>query len=67
MNCEGCKISGKGQNAALESAYVAAKKYAQEKETSIAVYKEGFEYHIEEARSAIARGVPIIHIFSQYN
>jgi hypothetical protein len=66
MSCEGCHLSGKGQDAALTAAIDNARNYAKQNQTSVAVYKEGNDYHFIDAQQAIQQGYPIIQILSKY-
>lgn len=67
MGCEGCHISQKGQDEELLTMRSKAKKYASEKNISVAICKEGYDYFIYEAGAAIEQGFVIVEILSQYN
>lgn len=64
MSCEGCHISGAGQNQALQNVIQQAKTYAKQNDKTVAVYKEGFEYFFKEAGAAIAEGIPVVQFIS---
>lgn len=66
MSCEGCHISGHGQNIALNNAINQAAKYAKENEITVAVYKEGYEFNFIAADTAVAGGYQIIQFISQH-
>lgn len=67
MSCDGCFTSKKGQDEALIEIRSKAKKYADEKNISVAICKEGFDYFICEAGKAIQNGFLIAEILSAYN
>lgn len=66
MSCEGCITTNKGQQEALSIVLKQAKDYAKQKNISVAIYKEAFEYKIIEAGAAIAGGYHVIQFVSQY-
>lgn len=66
MSCEGCLTTQKGSDSSLEQIKVEAKKYAKENKISVAIYKEGFEWHFTTAQEAIQNGYPTIEYISQY-
>ena len=64
--CDGCLISGKGQNESLDVLRSQAKKYAVENEKTVAIYKEGFEFRFIEAEKASELGYPVVEIISKH-
>lgn len=64
MGCEGCHISGGGQNYALQTKIDEAKAYAKANSKTVAIYKEGFDYFFKDADTAVSEGLPIIRFIS---
>lgn len=64
--CEGCSISGRGQNEALTITRARAKKFAIDNEKTVAIYKEGFEFYYCEYDVARQNGYQIIEVVSKH-
>lgn len=64
MGCEGCHISGAGQNQALQNTIQQARAYAKTNQITVAVYKEGFDYFFKDAATAISEGIPVVRFIS---
>lgn len=64
MGCEGCHITGAGQNRALVDTIERAKEYAKKNQITVAVYKEGFDYFFKDAAAAATDGTPVIQFIS---
>lgn len=65
--CDGCLTSGKGQNEQLINAREEARKYAQQHEQTMAIYKEAHEYRFAEYGYALSQGFQIIEVVSKHS
>lgn len=64
--CEGCYISNQGQAELLQITRTKAKKYAVEKEKTVAIYREGYEFLFCFAEIAVGGNYNIVEFVSQY-
>lgn len=62
--CSNCLQSPEGIIRQLESVKKQAAKYVQKEKTSVAIYREGFEFRFCELRNAIAGSYPIAEVIS---
>ena len=62
MSCENCLGTPKGLNEAFINIKKQALDYAKEKQTPVAIYKDGFDYYFTTATAAFAAGYIIIEI-----
>ena len=62
-----CMDCAPASNHPLEDIIQAAKKYAVENQTTMAVFKEGNAYGYTTATDAIARGLVVVTFVSQFS
>lgn len=65
--CDGCLTSGKGQNEHLINTREQARKYAQQHDQTVAIYKEAQEYRFTEYGYALHQGFQIIELVSKHS
>lgn len=66
VGCEGCLVSGKGQQQEYQTVKQEAINYAKEQQQTVVLYKEGYEYRYCTEPVARENGYPIMEYISQH-
>lgn len=65
--CESCYTSARGQDEQLLAVKAKAEQYAKEKQTTVAIYREGYDIKYCIAKLAISERYNIIEVVSKHN
>ena len=66
MGCEGCLISNKGPQEALQSIISEAQQYGKENKKTMVIYQEGHELRYIDAETAFRDNYPIVQVVSKH-
>jgi len=64
--CEGCLVSGKGQQTEYQTVKQEAINYAKEQKQTVVLYKEGFDFRYCLESVARENGYPVMEYISQH-